>query len=249
MSHSLNTHGQAVGSRRGLLLGIGMLGAGPARGPLRADAPARTYVYKRVADLEIRADVYNGAGDPIRPVAVWIHGGALIMGRRQNVPQRLKDQLIRAGFVVVSIDYRLAPETKLPAILEDVEGAFDWIRRRGPALFSRRSGADCGPRLLGWRLPNACHRLSRSPSACRAGVVLGLWRLDRSVVLDTEPARAPPPNCHDARGGAEPSQRTANIECRRPPRQWRSVLPALSTARKLAAGGLGLGPPGGRKEV
>ena len=71
----------------------------------------------------------------MRPIAVWIHGGALIMGRRQGVPQPLMDRLIEAGFAVVSIDYRLAPETKLPAIIEDVEDAFDWIRRQGPGLF------------------------------------------------------------------------------------------------------------------
>src|SRR5262249_15224180 len=36
------------------------------------------------------------------------------------------------------IDYRLAPETKLPGIIEDVEDAFRWVREKGPALF----GAD-----------------------------------------------------------------------------------------------------------
>jgi acetyl esterase/lipase len=36
--------------------------------------------------------------------------------------------LLEAGFTVVSIDYRLAPETKLPAIIEDVRDAFGWMR-------------------------------------------------------------------------------------------------------------------------
>ena len=57
------------------------------------------------------------------------------MGRRQGVPRLLLERLIEAGFAVVSIDYRLAPETKLAAILEDVDDAFDWIRSEGPALF------------------------------------------------------------------------------------------------------------------
>lgn len=118
-----------------LLLAIAAFAAVSACSPPLEDAAPRTYVYKRIADLEIRADVYRGAGEEVRPVAVWIHGGALIMGRRESVPQRLRDQLIRDGFVVVSIDYRLAPETKLPGILEDVEDAFDWIRKQGPALF------------------------------------------------------------------------------------------------------------------
>ena len=37
--------------------------------------------------------------------------------------------------MVVSIDYRLAPETKLPAIVEDVRDACRWVRERGPKLF------------------------------------------------------------------------------------------------------------------
>jgi acetyl esterase/lipase len=45
-------------------------------------------------------------------------------------------QLVRDGIIVVSIDYRLAPETKLPAIISDVEQAFQWIRERGPGLFA-----------------------------------------------------------------------------------------------------------------
>ena len=36
---------------------------------------------------------------------------------------------------MVSIDYRLAPETKLPEILEDVRDAYQWVREKGPELF------------------------------------------------------------------------------------------------------------------
>ncbi len=45
-----------------------------------------------------------------------------------------------AGYVVVSIDYRLAPETKLPGILEDVRDAFVWVRKEGPRLFGAEPG-------------------------------------------------------------------------------------------------------------
>jgi acetyl esterase/lipase len=44
-------------------------------------------------------------------------------------------KLLKAGFMVVSVDYRLAPETKLPAILEDVQDACTWVRKKGPELF------------------------------------------------------------------------------------------------------------------
>ena len=38
----------------------------------------------------------------------------------------------REGFALVSLDYRLAPEVKLPAIVEDVEDAFGWLGEQGP---------------------------------------------------------------------------------------------------------------------
>src|SRR5262245_7162824 len=44
-----------------------------------------TYVYKQTAELKILADVYPATGER-RPVVVWIHGGALIMGNREDPP-------------------------------------------------------------------------------------------------------------------------------------------------------------------
>ena len=44
-----------------------------------------TYTYKQAGELKILADVYPAAGEK-RPVVVWIHGGALIMGYRIGVP-------------------------------------------------------------------------------------------------------------------------------------------------------------------
>lgn len=93
-----------------------------------------THTYKRVGALEIKADVHRLNDATIRPVVVWIHGGALIMGGRDRIDKYLQ-QLVREGAAVVSIDYRLAPETRLPGIIEDLEDAFKWIRARGPELF------------------------------------------------------------------------------------------------------------------
>ena len=94
-----------------------------------------TYVYKKVEGLEIKADVHRAADSELRPVVVWIHGGALINGHRAAIDNRVKDMLLEAGYVVVSIDYRLAPETRLPLIIEDLEDAFTWVRAEGPKRF------------------------------------------------------------------------------------------------------------------
>lgn len=87
-----------------------------------------TRAYKTIGDHSVHADVYpsNGAGK--RPAVVWIHGGALIMGHRQSVPRRVREFCRANNYVLVSIDYRLAPETKLPEIIADLEDAFAWVR-------------------------------------------------------------------------------------------------------------------------
>lgn len=96
---------------------------------------AKTYTYKTVGELPIKADVYRLPGDDVRPVIVWIHGGALITGQRggPNLEQRLR--YLKAGYVIVSIEYRLAPETKLTGIIADVADAAAWVRTQGPELY------------------------------------------------------------------------------------------------------------------
>jgi acetyl esterase/lipase len=86
---------------------------------------------------KLKADVYRARDDRVRPVVVWIHGGALIMGNRElsHEPGSLLAALLKAGYAVVSIDYRLAPQVKLQAILKDVEDAYAWVRGKGPQLF------------------------------------------------------------------------------------------------------------------
>jgi acetyl esterase/lipase len=100
-----------------------------------AEPQVNTYTYKQVGDLAIKADVHTSGDGAVRPVVVSIHGGALIMGHREAIDQRLKDAFVQHGYAFVSIDYRLAPETQLPEIIQDVEDAFTWIREKGPELF------------------------------------------------------------------------------------------------------------------
>ena len=74
------------------------------------------------------------AGGASRP-CMWIHGGALIMGSRKWLDDAFHAEIAKRGFVVVSIDYRLAPETKLPGIIDDVQDAWRWVRQEGPKRF------------------------------------------------------------------------------------------------------------------
>jgi len=96
---------------------------------------AETVVYKTAGDLAIEADIYRPASEQNCPAIVYIHGGALMMGNRDWLPSVQRDWFVEDGFAVVSIDYRLAPETRLGAIATDVEDAFAWVRGDGARRF------------------------------------------------------------------------------------------------------------------
>jgi acetyl esterase/lipase len=96
----------------------------------------QTHTFKIVEDCEIQADVYGIFGDAKRPAILFIHGGALIVGHRSNINPEHLEIYVNAGYNVISVDYRLAPEVKLKAIIEDVQDAYRWIREAGPKLFS-----------------------------------------------------------------------------------------------------------------
>ena len=102
---------------------------------IEMDTSKITYTYKQAGELKILADVYPAAGIN-RPVVVWIHGGALIMGNREEIPGWLLEACSRNEYVLVSFDYRLAPETRLPLIIEDVEDAFIGYVRRARSCFT-----------------------------------------------------------------------------------------------------------------
>lgn len=132
----------------------------------------QTYVYKKVGPLEIKLDVHRPDDEVVRPVIVWIHGGALIMGHREGIDGRIKKMAEGGGYILVSIDYRLAPESQLPAIIEDVEDAFAWIRENGPTKFHADVGrlAVAGGSAGGYLTLTAGYRVQPRPTA-----LVSLW--------------------------------------------------------------------------
>ncbi len=99
-----------------------------------APLPKKTHVYKEAGGVQVHLDVHRPADAELRPVLVWIHGGALLMGSRSGIPRNLLDLCKAEGFALVSIDYRLAPQVKLPEIIADLKDALLWVREKGPEL-------------------------------------------------------------------------------------------------------------------
>lgn len=92
------------------------------------------FEYKKIDTCSIYADIYK-AEENNSPVIIYIHGGGLIWGSRKDMPKKQIEMYNSAGFTVISIDYRLAPETKLPHIIEDIKDAIMWVKSEGPGLF------------------------------------------------------------------------------------------------------------------
>jgi acetyl esterase len=78
------------------------------------------------------------------PVLVWYHGGGFVIGSvdtHDSVCRMLANQ---ADCLVVSVDYRLAPEHKFPAAVEDAQAALRWV-----AVHAREVGGDANRIAVG----------------------------------------------------------------------------------------------------
>ena len=88
-----------------------------------------------MGEWPIGADVFRAQGEGLRAAILMIHGGALIMGSRESINRSQVALFLQAGYTVISIDYRLAPETKLPGIIEDLRDSYTWVHREGREKF------------------------------------------------------------------------------------------------------------------
>ncbi|HEY9734488.1 MAG TPA: alpha/beta hydrolase [Drouetiella sp.] len=59
------------------------------------------------------------------PVILWIHGGAWLMGDKEDTPALF---FMKSGYAVASINYRYSSEAIFPAQIEDAKAAVRWIR-------------------------------------------------------------------------------------------------------------------------
>jgi acetyl esterase len=80
-------------------------------------------------DVPVR--VYTPAAGPAHPVLVYFHGGAFFLGSLDTHDHIARALANASQCVVVSVDYRLAPEHAFPAGLNDCYAAVQWIAGNG----------------------------------------------------------------------------------------------------------------------
>ncbi len=85
----------------------------------------RGVTYCSAGGVSLPADIYFAqSGEGPRPLIIYVHGGGWTSGSRAG-GSGFEGQFlfVQSGFTVVSIDYRLAPQWKMPAMIEDVKCA------------------------------------------------------------------------------------------------------------------------------
>ncbi|MFM7925621.1 MAG: alpha/beta hydrolase fold domain-containing protein [Planctomycetaceae bacterium] len=85
-------------------------------------------VYGRVGERELLLDIFTPEVEGPVPAVIVIHGGAWRSGNRKQL-RGYADSLAKRGMACFAIDYRLAPEHKFPAQIDDCRMAVRWVRR------------------------------------------------------------------------------------------------------------------------
>ena len=87
-----------------------------------------TYCNSQTLDLYIPRAATTGS----LPVAMYVHGGGMTAGDKSDLNPIFLDALSSAGYAVASINYRLAPDSRYPAQIEDVKSAIRYLRAKAP---------------------------------------------------------------------------------------------------------------------
>ena len=75
----------------------------------------------------LRVRVYRPRSTELLPVVIWFHGGGWVVGTIESHDPVCRALANRTPCVVVSVDYRLAPESPFPAAIDDSWFATQWV--------------------------------------------------------------------------------------------------------------------------
>jgi len=84
---------------------------------------------------EVPVRIYRPRGRrPVLPALLWIHGGGYVIGDVDGEDASARHLAKTVDCVVVSVEYRLAPEHPFPAPIEDCYAALTWLFGQSPHL-------------------------------------------------------------------------------------------------------------------
>ncbi|OBF85452.1 lipase [Mycobacterium sp. 852002-51163_SCH5372311] len=128
------------------------------------------------------------------PVVMFFHGGGFVMGDLDTHDGTCRQHAVGAGAIVVSVDYRLAPEHPYPAAVEDAWAATVWVAEHGPEIGADTNRLALAGDSAGGTIAAAVAQLARDRGGPSVAFQLlwypsTLW--DISLPSFTENAHAP----------------------------------------------------------
>lgn len=90
----------------------------------------------RVEDLDVAgrpARLYAASNEKL-PVLLYLHGGGFTIGDLETHDSLCRQLALRSGAAVMALDYRLAPEHRFPAAVDDAWAALAWLHEHAASL-------------------------------------------------------------------------------------------------------------------
>jgi acetyl esterase/lipase len=106
----------------------------------RPPLPTPSWMERTIAGCagapDVRLYIVNAGGPETapRPAILHIHGGGFVMGDAKSALHDLQEIASALDCVIVTVDYRLAPETPFPGSLEDNYAGLAWLHRNAVEL-------------------------------------------------------------------------------------------------------------------
>ena len=121
-------------------------------------------------DIALR--VYRPSDDTALPVLVWLHGGGWTLGSVEMHDPITRALANAAGCIVVSVEYRLSPESPFPAPLDDAWAALQWVGEHAAEIGGDPNRIAVGGDSAGGNLAAACALLARDAGTPRLALQL-----------------------------------------------------------------------------
>ncbi|MEM8904515.1 MAG: alpha/beta hydrolase fold domain-containing protein [Actinomycetota bacterium] len=136
------------------------------------------------ADGDLAYRLYRPDSAGPHPVVAYFHGGGWVLGDSQSDDPLCRYLCAHADTLVISVDYRHAPEARFPAAADDAIAAVRWISRNAASL----GGDPARLALAGWSAGAnlaavACQQLRESDVEIRGQVLI-------TPVTDSDPTRS-----------------------------------------------------------
>ena len=112
-------------------------------------------------EIPLRVYTPRTSATPL-PVLVFLHGGGHVIGSLDSYDALCRQLALEADCVVVSVDYRLAPEHKFPAGVDDAFAALAWVGEHADAVGGDAKRIAIGGDSAGGNLAAVCAILARN---------------------------------------------------------------------------------------